>query len=177
MGSWRVSASDRDDTRGSKVALMRAAARLAAVQAIYQWEVTGSSPADIVAEFSDHRIGRNVDGIDLPSVDQKLFSEIVMGVVNNVSDLDDMISGVLVAEWTVERLEATLRAILRCGTFELAHRTDIPAKVTVAEYVTVADAFFGARETGMVNGVLDGLARSLRPEEMENFVAGQSTSR
>ena len=170
-------ASGQQPSKSERVALMRAGARLAAVQALYQWEAAGSRPEAIVAEFTHYRIGQNVDGIDLPLADQKLFPELVLGVVADVKEIDDMIAGVLAEDWSVERLESTLRAILRCGTFELAHRSDIPAKVTIAEYVGVADAFFGPRETGLVNGVLDNLAQSLRPEEMEREVAGHPSSR
>ncbi len=168
---------DRKQDKSRRVALMRAGARLAAVQALYQWEAAGATPETIVKEFADHRIGRSVDGVDLPMADLKLFSELVLGAAANVGEIDNMIAGMLVADWSVERLEATLRAILRCGTYELAHRPGIPARVTIAEYVAVADAFFGARETGLANGVLDQLARALRPEEMEHAIAGQPTSR
>lgn len=152
--------------RGKRLALTRSNARLAAVQALYQWEATGIAPAQVVKEFTDHRLGEVVDDVALPPADLKLFALIVVGAAANVAELDDMIAAVLTEDWTTERLEATLRAILRCGAFELAHREDVPPRVVIAEYVGVCDAFFGAKETGLVNGILDQLARELRPEEM-----------
>jgi len=152
--------------RGKRMALTRSNARLAAVQALYQWEATSAKPQAVIKEFTDFRLGEVVDDIALPPADLKLFTLVVTGAAANVSDLDDMISAVLTEDWTVERLEATLRAILRCGVFELAHREDVPPRVVIAEYVSVCDAFFGAKETGLVNGILDQLARQLRPAEM-----------
>jgi N utilization substance protein B len=161
--------------RGKRMALTRSNARLAAVQALYQWEATGIKPATVIKEFTDFRLGEVVDDVALPPADLKLFALVVTGAAANVSDLDDMIAAVLTEDWTVERLEATLRAILRCGVFELAHREDVPPRVVIAEYVGVCDAFFGAKETGLVNGILDQLARQLRPAEMGE--GGGSTAR
>lgn len=159
--------------RGKRLALTRSNARLAAVQALYQWEATGIAPAQVVKEFTDHRLGEVVDDVALPPADLKLFALIVVGAAANVAELDDMIAAVLTEDWTTERLEATLRAILRCGAFELAHREDVPPRVVIAEYVGVCDAFFGAKETGLVNGILDQLARELRPEEMGEGRSGE----
>ena len=153
--------------RGKRLALTRSNARLAAVQALYQWEASGQRAEAVVKEFADHRLGEIVDDVQLPPADVKLFTMIVLGAAANVAELDDMIAAVLTEEWTVERLEATLRAVLRCGAFELAHREDVPPRVAIAEYVAVCDAFFGAKETGLVNGILDQLARHLRPGDME----------
>ncbi len=161
--------------RGKRMALTRSNARLAAVQALYQWEATGIAPAQVIKEFAEHRLGEVVDDIALPPADLKLFTLIVTGAAANVSDLDDMISAVLTEDWTTERLEATLRAILRCGVFELAHREDVPPRVVIAEYVGVCDAFFGAKETGLVNGILDELARQLRPDEMGAAKPGEGS--
>jgi N utilization substance protein B len=170
-----MTSSDKKDAfaeRGKRLALTRSAARLAAVQALYQWEVAGGRPESIVREFADHRLKEIVDGAELPPADLKLFTNIVVGAATHVKELDDMIAGVLTEDWTVERLEAILRAILRCGTYELVHRADVPPRVTIAEYVSVTDAFFGARETGLTNGILDQLARSLRPDEMVRRPSG-----
>lgn len=146
--------------------MQRRAARLAAVQALYQWEQSGSAAAAIVKEFTEHRIGKNVDGVDLPPADIRLFSDLVQGAVAHAQELDDMIAGVLAEDWALERLESILRAILRCGAYELAHRQDIPPKAAISEYLAVADAFLGDKETGLANGVLDQLAHALRPGEM-----------
>jgi N utilization substance protein B len=145
----------------------RRAARLAAVQALYQWEQSGATAGSIVQEFTDHRIGKNVDGVELPNADVKLFGNLVRGAISTVEELDSMLAGMLVEDWTVERLESILRAVLRCGAYELAHRTDIPPKVTISEYLAVADAFLGDKETSLANGVLDRLAHLLRPAELE----------
>lgn len=170
--SAKAPGEDRAE-RGKRLALTRSNARLAAVQALYQWEATGITPQKVIKEFTDHRLGEVVDGIALPPADLRLFALIVAGAAANVSDLDDMIAAVLTEDWTTERLEATLRAILRCGVFELAHREDVPPRVVIAEYVGVCDAFFGAKETGLVNGILDQLARELRPDEMGTPKAGE----
>jgi len=145
----------------------RRAARLAAVQALYQWEQSGESADRIIKEFAEHRIGKNVDGIDLPQADIRLFSNLVRGAVASADELDAMIAGVLAEDWSIERLESILRAVLRGGAYELAHRTDIPPKVAISEYLAVAGAFLGDKETALANGVLDRLAHLLRPAEME----------
>ena len=144
----------------------RRAARLAAVQALYQLELGGGDANQIIREFETHRLGQVVDELDAGPVDGPWFGELVRGVAANRGELDNLVAAVLTEDWTVERLEATLRAILRCGVFELAHREDVPPRVVIAEYVGVCDAFFGAKETGLVNGILDHLARQLRPAEM-----------
>jgi N utilization substance protein B len=175
IGTEQMSSSEKKDgfaERGKRLALTRSAARLAAVQALYQWEVVGGKAEAIVREFADHRIHNMTDGAELPPADVKLFTNVVLGAATHVRELDDMIAAVLTEDWTVERLEAILRAILRCGAYELAHRPDVPPKVTIAEYVAVTDAFFGARETGLTNGILDQLARGLRPNEMSGGRGG-----
>ena len=146
----------------------RRAARLAAVQALYQWEQSGATSGTIIQEFTEHRIGKNVDGIDLPDADVKLFGNLVRGTISTVEELDSMVAGVLTEDWSVERLESILRAVLRCGAYEIAHRSDIPPKVAISEYLAVADAFLGDKETALANGVLDRLAHLLRPSEMEH---------
>jgi N utilization substance protein B len=144
----------------------RSTARLAAVQALYQIEITGAEVEQVVAEFSGHRLGEAVDGVDLVKPDRALFADLLRGVVHHRRDLDDMIAAVLVEDWTVERLETLLACILRAGAHELADRPDVPARVVISEYVDLADAFYGDKETGLINGVLDRLARELRPDEL-----------
>jgi N utilization substance protein B len=155
----------------------RRAARLAAVQALYQWEQGGGGAAAIIREFSDHRIGKNVDGVELPQANHKLFDDLVRGTIEHAGELDDMVAGVLTEDWSVERLESILRAVLRCGAYEIAHRTDIPPKVAISEYLAVADAFLGDKETSLANGVLDKLAHLLRPAEMEQVRGGAGQAR
>jgi N utilization substance protein B len=157
--------------------MQRRAARLAAVQALYQWEQSGTAAVTIIREFTEHRIGKNVDGVDLPSADLRLFGDLVNGATGHAAELDDMIAGVLTEDWSIDRLESILRAVLRCGTYELAHRSDIPPKVAISEYLAVADAFLGEPETRLANGVLDQLAHALRPGEMGESRGGPAASR
>lgn len=146
--------------------LRRSAARLAAVQALYQIEMTGQASETVIDEFLDHRLKEEVDGVRLDGADRKMLRDLVIGVAREASTLDDMLSAVLEDGWPVERLETLLRLVLRAGAYELSERLDIPPRVVIAEYVDLADAFFGGKEPGLVNGVLDRLARSLRPEAL-----------
>ncbi len=145
----------------------RKAARLAAVQALYQIELTGLAPDRVLREFASHGLAQSIEESAYGRPDPELFAAVVLGVAEQQSDLDDMIAGVLSEDWTVERLEAVLRAILRAGAFELSARRDIPARVTINEYVDIADAFFGGKQPALVNGVLDRLGHLLRPDELE----------
>jgi transcription antitermination protein NusB len=144
----------------------RSTARLAAVQALYQIEIAEGDAEQVIAEFAGHRLGESLEGVKLAKPDATLFAELVQGVVHNRRDLDDMIAAVLTEDWTIERLEVLLRCLLRAGAHELADRADIPARVVISEYVDLADAFYGEKETGLVNGMLDRLARELRPQEL-----------
>jgi len=146
--------------------LRRSAARLAAVQALYQIEMTGQASETVIEEFLDLRLKEEVDGVRLDSADRRMLQDLVTGVAREANTLDDMLSAVLEDGWPVERLETLLRLVLRAGAYELSERLDIPPRVVIAEYVDLADAFFGGKEPGLVNGVLDRLARSLRPEAL-----------
>ena len=143
----------------------RGAARLAAVQALYQMDLGGATLPDIIAEFETHRLGKELDGEQYRDADAAFFREIVSGVVGDQRVLDPAIDEALTADWRLGRVDATLRAILRSGAFELAHRPDVPGRVVITEYVDVAKAFFEDEVPAMVNGVLDTLARKLRPAE------------
>lgn len=144
----------------------RKAARLAAVQALYQIELTGLAPDRVLREFAAHGLAQSAGEAAYGTPDAELLAAVVLGVAGQQNDLDDMIAGVLSEDWTVERLESVLRAILRAGAFELSARLDIPARVTINEYVDIADAFFGGKQPALVNGVLDRLAHLLRPGEL-----------
>jgi N utilization substance protein B len=144
----------------------RRAARLAAVQALYQLELGGGEANAIVGEFEAHRLGQIIDELDAGPVDRPWFGELVRGVTANRVELDNLVAAVLTEDWTIERLDNILRAILRAGVYELSAHEEVPARVAVSEYVELADAFFTGKETGLVNGVLDQLARLLRPAEM-----------
>lgn len=144
----------------------RSAARLAAVQALYQIELTGISPNSVVAEFVEHRFEKVVDGLTYEQADPALFSDLVCGASARRNEVDRLVGDSLTNTWTVERLEKILRAILRLGAYELVARADIPARVVITEYVDVANAFFDEGQPGLVNGVLDALARRLRNGEL-----------
>jgi transcription antitermination protein NusB len=159
--------------RSDKAANKRGAARLAAVQALYQMELTDAGLMDVVAEYEDIRLGKEIDGDRYLDADAGWFRGIVSGVVADQKRLDPMIHSALTPDWPLARIDTLLRAVLRAGVFELANRRDVPAKVIISEYVDVAKAFFGDDESRMVNGVLDTVARELRPGE----VAERSVSR
>ena len=143
----------------------RGAARLAAVQALYQMDLGGTTLPEVVAEFAAHRLGKEVDGAQYRAADADYFRAIVEGVVAHQRDLDPAIDTTLAVGWRLTRVDATLRAILRCGAYELGHRKDVPARVIITEYVDVANAFFEGEVPAVVNGVLDNLARKLRGDE------------
>jgi N utilization substance protein B len=143
----------------------RGAARLAAVQALYQMDLGGTTLPDVIAEFEALRLGQELDGEHYRDADHAFFRDIVSGVVAEQRTLDPVIDKALTADWPLPRVDATLRAILRCGAFELSRRVDVPARVVISEYVDVAKAFFEGEVPAMVNGVLDTLAHGLRPAE------------
>lgn len=143
----------------------RGAARLAAVQALYQMDMAGTGLNEIMAEFESHWIGREVEGAQYLPAEAAFFRDVVSGVVREQRALDPKIDEALSKSWPLKRIEAVLRAALRAGAYELEHRKDVPARVVVAEYADVAAAFVERAETGMVNAVLDQLARQLRAQE------------
>ncbi|QIB35880.1 transcription antitermination factor NusB [Ancylobacter pratisalsi] len=145
--------------------LRKSAARLNAVQALYQMDVAATPLPEILAQFESHWIGREIEGDEIASADVTLFRDIVGGVVQEQRTIDPVLDAALVRGWPLKRIETVLRAVLRAGAYELASRPDVPARVVVAEYVNVAAAFLDREETGMVNAVLDGLAREHRPSE------------
>ncbi len=141
----------------------RSVARLAAVQALYQMETAGAGVEAVVREFSDHRFDRDMEeGEQLAEADQAFFSEVVRGVVGGQAEIDHAIVRRLAAGWRLERIDATLRAILRAGAFELMHRPDVPTEVVIDEYLEIAKSFFEGPEPGFVNGALDGIAHDAR---------------
>ena len=154
-------ASDKDPRKANK----RGAARLAAVQALYQMDLAGTGLTEILAQFESHWIGREVEGAQYLPAEAAFFRDIVSGVVREQLKLDPLIDAALAERWPLKRIETILRAVLRAGAYELEHRKDVPARVVVAEYADVAAAFVERDETGMVNAVLDQLARKLRGDE------------
>jgi N utilization substance protein B len=151
--------------RHPKPANQRGAARLAAVQALYQMDLSGATLPEVLAEFESFRLGKEIDGNQYRNADAVFFRELVGGVVRDQLTLDPAIHAALSPGWPLPRIDATLRAILRSGAYELKHRSDIPARVVITEYVDVANAFFENEAAAMVNGVLDRLAHQFRPAE------------
>lgn len=140
----------------------RSVARLAAVQALYQMEVSSIGVEHVIREFTEHRFDRDVDGMTLAAADEGFFGDLVRGVVAQQKAVDAAVVKRLAEGWRLERLDATVRAILRAGAFELANRPDVPTEVVIDEYVDVAKSFFEGTEPGFVNGALDGVAKDVR---------------
>jgi N utilization substance protein B len=153
--------------RQARRANRRGAARLAAVQALYQMDLAATPLHEILAEFESHWLGREVEGDEYLPAEAAYFREVVGGVVAEQRRLDPMIDAALQKSWPLKRIETVLRAILRAGAYELDGKRDVPARVVVSEYVDVASAFVEREETGMVNAVLEQLARQLRAGEFE----------
>lgn len=148
---------------GERGGRRRSIARLAVVQALYQLELNPDlGPDSVIGEFVHHRLGREIDGDVYGEADEKLFAELVRGVSAERERLDETLAAALSEEWPLPRLDTILRLILEAGAYELVHRADIPPRVTMSEYIAIADAFFGGKEPGLANGVLDRLARTLR---------------
>lgn len=140
----------------------RAAARLAAVQALYQHEMEATPVASLLDEFHRHRLGAEIDEDRYAQAETAFFDQLVKGVLARRDEIDGLIAGKLSAGWTLPRLDKTLAQILRAGAYELLARADVPTGTAISEYVDVAHAFFDAREAKFVNGLLDALARDLR---------------
>ncbi len=140
----------------------RGAARLAAVQALYQMDVGGIGLLEITAEYEAHRLGKEIDGSRYRQADPQWFRAILSGVVENQKKIDPVVRQSLLEGWPLSRLDSTLRAILRSGTYELMERRDVPVAVIVSEYVDIARAFFEVEEPKLVNAVLDRVAKRVR---------------
>ena len=150
-----------------KKANRRGAARLAAVQALYQMDLAGTGLNEILAQFESHWIGQEIEGNRYLPAEAAFFRDVVAGVVREQRKLDPLIDEALAQSWPLKRIEAILRAVLRAGAYELDHRRDVPARVVLSEYVDLAHAFVDREETGMANAVLDQIARRLRAGEIE----------
>lgn len=145
----------------------RHAARMAAVQALYQVSQSGDSASEVIRQFEKHRFDASGDEATIADPDREFFRAVVSGASERRDELDTLIGGSLLAGWTLGRVEQVIRAILAAGAFELMARPDIPAKVVVNEYADLAHDFHAASEAGFVNSVLDKLARRLRAGEFE----------
>ena len=146
-------------------ATARSAARLAAVQALYQMDMTAIDLTRVIAEFQSHRLGQDVEGCTYAEAEPRFFREIVEGVVREQLSVDPLIDRHLAEGWRLNRLDSILRAILRAGAFEMLERKDVPGKVVITEYVDLAHAFFSGEEPKVVNGILDKLGHEVRPAE------------
>ena len=142
----------------------RSVARLAAVQALYQMEVSNAGAETVIREFTEHRFDRDLPGeeVSLAAADEAFFADLVRGVVAHQKAVDAAIARRLASGWRLDRLDATARAILRGGAYELAHRRDVPTEVVIDEYVELAKSFFEGPEPGFVNGALDAVAQDVR---------------
>jgi transcription antitermination protein NusB len=140
----------------------RSAARLAAVQALYQLEMEGTPMAQLLHEFHEHRLGATIEDVTYANAEVDFFNDVVKGVDARRDEIDANISAKLSEGWSIDRLDRPMRQIIRAGTYELLARKDLPAGVIINEYVDVADAFYAKREKGFVNGVLDAIAKAVR---------------
>ncbi|OKL43653.1 transcription antitermination factor NusB [Pseudovibrio exalbescens] len=150
----------------------RGAARLAAVQAVYQMEVAGTQMNDVLGEFEAFRLGKEIDGDQYREADAAWFRDLVMAVVEDQRVIDPRIHQALSDDWPLKRIDVTLRAILRVGAAELFRKKDVPARVIINEYIDVSKAFFEHDETRLVNGILNRLAHELRTTEFDDAPKG-----
>ena len=155
---------DRNGTKGAK-SVPRSAARLGAVQALYQMDMAGTDANQVIIEFVEGRLGEVAQEFGAEEADEAHFRNIVLGVVAEQRRIDPAIDAKLAEGWRLSRVDSILRAILRSAAYELSTCDDVPAKVIINEYVDLAHAFFGADEPKVVNGILDHLAREWRGDE------------
>lgn len=140
----------------------RSAARLAAVQALYQQEMAGTALTHLLAEFHNHRLGAEMEDAQFLPAERDFFDDVVSGVDARRGEIDALITETLADGWTLERLDRPMRQILRAGVYELIARADVPMGAVITEYVDVAHAFYDKREAGFVNGLLDAVGKKVR---------------
>lgn len=143
--------------------ISRSAARLAAVQALYQQEMEGTPTPRLIHEFHDHRLGATIEGATYAEAETSFFDDLVSGTIARAAEIDALIADRLAEGWSLERLDKPMKAILRVGAYELIARADVPVASVISEYLDVADAFYDKREKGFVNGLLDAIAKVARP--------------
>ena len=142
--------------------LSRSAARLAAVQALYQLEMEATPLAQLLHEFHQHRLGATIEDATYAEAEVAFFDDVVTGTDARREEIDALITDRLAEGWSLTRLDKPMKAILRVGTYELIARPDVPTATVISEYIDVAHAFFDKRETGFVNGLLDSIAKTAR---------------
>jgi len=152
---------DKDARKANK----RGAARLAAVQALYQMDMTGIDLNEVIQEFQSHRLSKDIEGSELCEAEAEFFRDLVQGVVREQRRIDPLVDQHLAEGWRLNRVDSILRAILRAGAYEVLMRPDVPSRVVITEYLDLAHAFFEGEEPKVVNGILDKLAREERPQE------------
>ncbi|MBC7159586.1 MAG: transcription antitermination factor NusB [Porphyrobacter sp.] len=140
----------------------RSAARLAAVQALYQRQMEGTPLARLLDEFHQHRLGREIEDEQLADAEVAFFDDVVSGTIAREGEIDALVAARLAQGWSLDRLDRTMRQILRAATYELVARPDVPVGTIISEYLDVAHAFFDSRETRFANGVLDAVAKAVR---------------
>jgi N utilization substance protein B len=160
------SPSDKGAASKTRNAKSRSAARLAAVQALYQMDMTAIDLTRVIAEFEAHRLGQEIEGCQYCDAEAAFFRDLVEGVVREQLRIDPLIDQHLAEGWRLHRVDSILRAILRAGAYEILLRKDVPARVAISEYVDLAHAFFEGDEPKVVNGILDKIARETRGEEL-----------
>ena len=141
----------------------RSAARLGAVQALYQHEMQGDALPRLLHEFHNHRLGQEIEGAEYAEADTAFFDDVVTGTAARQAELDGLITGALATGWALDRLDRPMRALLRAATYELVARPDVAAATVIDEYVEVSHAFHAEKEAKFVNGLLDTVARQVRP--------------
>lgn len=142
--------------------IARSAARLAAVQALYQHQMEKTPTARLLDEFHQHRLGREIEDAPYAEPEIAFFDDIVIGAIARREEIDALLTSRLAQGWSLTRLDRTMLQILRAGAYELLARPDVPVGTIISEYVDVAHAFFDAREAKFANGVLDGVAKQVR---------------
>ena len=143
--------------------ISRSAARLAAVQALYQQEMESTPTPRLIHEFHAHRLGATIEGATYADAEESFFDDLVSGTVARLDEIDTLIADRLAKGWSLERLDKPMKAILRVGSYELIARADVPVASVINEYLDVAEAFYDKREKGFVNGLLDAIAKVARP--------------
>ncbi len=169
---------DQRPDRRQQARLARSAARLAAVQALYQLEMTGADWRAVVKEFTEHRLGAEIEGAQYHAADRGHFRRTVEGAVANQGEIDQLTDRALVERWPLGRIDSILRALFRAAGAETIGRPDIPPRVVIGEYLDVAQAFFGpGKVSGFVNGVLDHMMREARPDALSGPATGDEANK
>ena len=140
----------------------RAAARVAATQAVYQHEMEGTAMAVLLHEFHQHRLGATIEDVEYADADVDFFDDLVSGAMARIDEIDRLISSKVTASWSFERLDKPMKALFRAATYELMARNDVAVGTVINEYLDVAHAFYDKREAGFINGVLDAVSKDAR---------------